>query len=640
MCGIAGIVGADRPISAGLLTGLADALEHRGPDDAGFLRWTPDGDVVSSRSPAGESTSAIVHRRLSIIDLSSGGWQPMSSTDGAVHVAFNGEIYNYVELRRELVALGHQFRSTSDTEVLLHGWQEWGDALLPRLIGMFAFAVVDGPKREVVLARDAFGIKPLYYSPTREGFAFASEIPTLLSVPGVSRRVDARGVRDYLQHGLTDGNGQTMFADVHALPAAHLLRVSFAGVPATPQRWWSPPAARDADVSFAEAADHLRSLFVESVALHLRSDVRVGAALSGGIDSSAIVCAMREIGGSSVDLHAFSYVADDPLLSEEKWIRVAAGTADAALWTTGASADELVGDLDRLIETQGEPFGSTSIYAQRRVFALAREHGVTVMLDGQGADEMFAGYRPLVSSRCAALIGRGQVLAAARLARRAGSLPGPFDAKWFLARGLAAHVPPRAVASVRRLLGHDLVPPWVDGDWLAQHDAEMRPTLYKSRSLHDELLQQLTNVSLPGLLRYEERNSMAFSIESRVPFLTIPLVEFVGRLPESYLVDGAGTSKSVLRASLRGLVPDEILERKDKVGFETPERQWLTRLQPWVQQTLADDAAHQVRALRLPEVGSEYAAVRAGRRPFAWQLWRCLNLIRWSESFDVVWDTC
>jgi len=181
------------------------------------------------------------------------------------------------------------------------------------------------------------------------------------------------------------------------------------------------------------------------------------------------------------------------------------------------------------------------------------------------------------------------------------------------------------VSAVRRLLGHDLVPPWVDGAWLASHGATMHPTLYKSRSLHEELTQQLTRVSLPGLLRYEDRNSMAFSIESRVPFLTIPLVEFVGRLPERYLIDERGLSKAVLREALRGLVPDSILDRRDKVGFETPERDWLTRLQPWVNRVLSDDAARQVSALSLSHVRQEYDAVRGGQRQFAWQLWRCLK---------------
>jgi asparagine synthase (glutamine-hydrolysing) len=636
MCGLAGIVTPDRVVDTDLLVGLSAELQHRGPDDGGFL--IGDTHAAScSHSPTGSGTIALVHRRLSILDLSSAGWQPMSSPDGSQHLVYNGEVYNYVELREELRRLGHDFRSGSDTEVLLRGWQEWGAALLPRIVGMFAFALLDYKRDELVLARDAFGIKPLYYSTAGNAFAFASEIPTLLLAPGVSRRVDPRGVRDYLQHGLTDSGSQTMFADVHALPAAHLLRVSLDGQPDVPQRWWQPPANRDAELSFSEAADQLRDLLVDSVRLHLRSDVPLGAALSGGVDSSAIICAMREVGGSQVDLHAFSYVADDPALSEEKWARTAADAAQARLWTTGASAADLVADLDGLIRAQGEPFGSTSIYAQRRVFELARSQGVTVMLDGQGADEMFAGYRSLVSARCATLIKRGRLVAATHLARRAGALPGPFDAKWFLARGLAAHVPAGGVATVRRMLQQDLVPPWVDGDWLTGQNAPMAPTLYKSTSLHQELRHQLTDVSLPGLLRYEDRNSMTFSIESRVPFLTIPLVEFVGRLPENYLIDANGTSKAVLRQALRGLVPDQLLDRKDKIGFETPERAWLMQLRPWVERTLSDESARHVRALRLAEVRSEYDAVCAGRRPFAWQLWRCLNLIRWSQVFEVEW---
>jgi asparagine synthase (glutamine-hydrolysing) len=646
MCGIAGMLWTEPAAQRAGTTAVLRLLEHRGPDDHGWLLLTPQG-VRRGRGDPGNvhAEAALLHRRLSILDVSDAGWQPMSTPDGRYHLIFNGEIYNYVELRRELEKLGQEFRSRSDTEVLLHAYSRWGRGALSRLVGMFAFAVLDTRERSLFLARDFFGIKPLYYAHLPGGFAFASEIKALLDLPGLKRGVNPDRLYDYLRFGLTDHGGQTLFAQVRQLPAAHCLDVALdargvGGVNppmAQPVRYWHLDLDDRLDLSLEEAGRRLRELFLENVKLHLRSDVAVGAALSGGIDSSAIVAAMRHL-EPRLDLHAFSYVADDAAVSEERWIDSAGRVAHAVVHKVHPTAAEMVEDLDRLVYQQDEPFGSTSIYAQDRVFRLAREAGVPVMLDGQGADELLGGYRPYLAARLASLLRQGRLGRAYSFLRRAARLPGSGGRRQLLAHAGGLALPSCVKSWALRLTGRGQMPAWLNERWLASHGVRARPRRSAPAALEvlrQELRQSLVETSLPMLLRYEDRNSMAHSVESRVPFLTVPLVDFVLRLPEEHLIGRDGTSKNVFRLAMRGLVPDAVLDRKDKIGFATPEQRWLSVLSPWVEKTLRSDAAQRIPALHVPEMQREWQAIREGRRPFDFRVWRWVNLIRWAERFAV-----
>lgn len=636
MCGLAGVVRSSG-VAAHELEALLSALHHRGPDDRGVLEWSPGAAPLLSHAPVRDrSALGLVHTRLAIHDLSPRGWQPMTSHDGSLQIVFNGEVYNFLELREELSRRGHRFASTSDTEVLLAAWQEWGPASLRRLVGMWAFALLDVARDQVVLARDAFGIKPLYLASLPDGTAFCSELPPLL--PLLDRReADPEGVRDFLLKGLTDHRVPTMVRGIEQLPAGCWTTIDLAGGRGATHRWWRPPDARPLRIGPREAAEELRRLFLRSVDLHLRSDVPVGTALSGGVDSSAIVGAARSVGGQGLDLRAFSYVADDARLSEEHHARAVADAVGASLTTTTPTAEDLATDVDALVARQGEPFGSTSIYAQSRVFRLAREDGVIVLLDGQGADELFAGYLPFAAARVTSLLRGGHLLAAAGLARGAGALPGPLDARWYAARGAAGLLPRGLVLATRRGLGHEVVPAWLSREWFTEHGVPIDPreVSARPRGLREALRQSLLQTSLPMLLRYEDRNSMTYSLESRVPFLERDLVDFALRLPEGLLLDRSGTTKSVLRAALRGLVPDPVLDRRDKIGFETPERAWLTSLRPWVESVLASDVARSLPSLDLPALRTECEAVLEGRSPFGWHLWRALNLVRWTDVFGI-----
>jgi asparagine synthase (glutamine-hydrolysing) len=500
---------------------------------------------------------------------------------------------------------------------------------------MFAFALVDAERRVLVLARDHFGVKPLYYAPLAGGLAFASEVHPLLELPGVGRQADPQRVYDYLRFDRIDDEAQTIFASIRQLQPGHYAEVPLDEPDRLEMReYWRLEPTRTDGLSLDEAAGRLRELFLESVALHLRSDVPVGAAFSGGVDSSANVTAMRFLSGPELDLHTFSYVADDPAVSEERWMKLVAREAGVVSHTVETSAQELVTDLDRLIEVQGEPFGGTSIYAQYRVFGLAAEAGVKVMLDGQGADELFAGYRFYLPDRVAGLARRGRLVTAYRLLSALSTLPkaNPRQVALNAARSV---VPFSDRTWVRRLAGQSLVPDWLDGSWLEAHDVDVRDPLRGVRG--DLRAHRIASVqgSLRTLLRHEDRNSMASSIESRVPFLTPALAEFAAGMPDEFLIAPDGTGKFVLRQSLRGLVPDPILDRRDKIGFATPEAGWLRTLDPWVERVLATDTARAAGPLRAGVARLRWSEMRDGRRPFDPMAWRWLNLIRWVDRFEV-----
>lgn len=644
MCGILGWVRSSDAVDIEKLGRGTIAIAHRGPDDWGFAGGASAGSLRLTREVEELRGASIVlaHRRLSIIDLTESGWQPMSTADGRFTLVFNGEIYNYRELREELQRAGVEFHSHCDSEVLLLAMAHWGRAALSRFIGMFAFALWDAERSELMLARDPFGIKPLYFTSDTHGVTFASELKALREMPGVSSQVNARRLHRYLTIGQADDGQETMLRGAHQVPAAHLATFRFrTGNVAEVQRtrYWSLTTDATTDLSFEEAAAGVRDRFLDSIRLHLRSDVPLGAALSGGIDSSAIVCAMRAV-DPNLEIHAFSYVADDPRISEERWVELVGSATGAVVHKTGADERALIAELDHLIDVQDEPFGSTSIYAQHRVFRLAREAGITVMLDGQGADEMLAGYSNFLGARLGSLARNGEWARLARLWRSASALPHVSHGD-LLAQAGGRIVPQWARPAAKALLHRtrNLAPGWLNEAWFAERGAVVAPPMRTAPPhLMRNLLADSVEQGLLTLLRYEDRNSMAYSIESRVPFLTVPLAEFLFSLPEEYILSSGATSKSVFREAMRGIVPDPILDRRDKIGFSTPELQWLSRARDWVDGILGSPAAERVQALNTSEMRREWSEIQAGRSPFNWRVWRWINLIRWADRWDVQFD--
>ncbi len=618
-------------IAADLPRRFDQMLAHRGPDGSGVATYQRDG----TPSPPETADVALIHRRLAIIDLDRRADQPMASADGRHVLVFNGEIYNYVELRDELIGLGHAFRTTSDSEVLIASVAQWGAAALDRFVGMFAFILLDRETCELFIARDPFGIKPLFWAVGRDRIALASEIRPLLEVPGIGRGIELARASLFLAAGQTDAGDGTMFSGVHSLPAGTWARIPLASPAApAPTRYWRPRVA-PAHRPLADAASELRETFIDSIRLHLRSDVPVGIALSGGIDSSAIVAAARAVGGRELAIHTFSFTAEGSDVDESGFIDVAASAAQAHSSRVRIGPEEIVADIDDLVVSQGEPFGSLSIYAQHRVMQLAARSGIKVMLDGQGADELFAGYRPYLARRLSELIARFQWGDAARLVGAIRQLPGVGPG--LFAQAAEPAVPKALRALARRLAGRPFVAPWIDATWFAARGALQTGEApgWQRDFLHASLAQSLTETVLPALLRYEDRNSMAFSIESRVPFLTTRLADVAYAQSSEHLVDGRATSKAVLRTALRGLVPDAILDRRDKVGFATPDRLWASALRPWFRRVLGSDTAR-----ALPWLKADVALAALDRRmaradAFGFDLWRTVNVVRWIEMFGV-----
>ncbi|MGE4550811.1 MAG: asparagine synthase (glutamine-hydrolyzing), partial [Opitutales bacterium] len=398
MCGIFGMFCQEQAMDfEPLLDKVLAALKHRGPDDQGMEQ------IHSS-----EGSLGLGHTRLSIIDLSAGGRQPMRSSDERFTLVFNGEIYNYRELRDELRAQGQEFRTESDSEVLLVCWSFWGKSCLKRLRGMFAFAIHDKRDDTVTCARDAFGIKPFYYHCGPKGFSFASELPALLILLQEQPALNLQLVHDYLVYGAYDDREATFHEGVRHLAPGHMLTFHLSK-PSTAEieRWWFPGIEERTDLSLEEAAERLREKFLLNVRLHLRSDVPLGVALSGGLDSSALVCAMRHL-EPDLPINTFSFVARDTPADEERWVDEINRQVGAMPHKIFVDPEELADDLDDMIRAQGEPFGSTSIYAQYRVFRLAKEHGTTVLLEGQGADELLGGYHGYSQARIRSLLERGE----------------------------------------------------------------------------------------------------------------------------------------------------------------------------------------------------------------------------------------
>jgi asparagine synthase (glutamine-hydrolysing) len=636
MCGIAGIIaGKGRAVDPGELARLSAAIEHRGPDDQGAASWSPEKGLSEAAACAGLPAGAAVglaHRRLSIIDTGAGGHQPMATADGRHVLITNGEIYNYLELRRELEAEGADFRSHSDTEVMLQALVRWGvERALPRFTGMFAFALLDIRAGTVTLGRDPFGIKPLVWAMRGGDLAFASEPAALLDLDGVRCTVDPQALFNYLRFGLTDQGERTLFRDIHHLPPASFAVIDLGRMaPPAPVRYWRARTDPAPDIGFDEAAGELGRLFRKSVALHLRADVPVGAALSGGIDSSAVVCAMRELEGDSLQLHTFSFTAPGNRHDEEQWADIAGRAVRATMHKTTSSGADLSQSIDDLIRVQGEPFGSTSIFAQNQVYALVKHAGIKVTLDGQGADEILAGYTPFLSARLAGMLRRGQVMRAGCFLHAASAQAGTGA---LLARA-ARYLLPQGVQSVgRRLVGEELVPGWMAGGWLAANGVDTRAPQQprRGRVLMDELAESLESRVLPSLLRYQDRNSMSYAVESRVPFLNTEIVDFVYGLPEAFLVSDLGETKSVFRAAMRGLVPDPILDRRDKIGFITPQDQWLRDAGGWLENVIDSDVARAVPALNHPVLAKRVKDLIRNGGPIPQQVWLAANLIRWAD---------
>ncbi len=669
MCGLSGIIdptGRLRPISD-----MNRAQRHRGPDDGGFIfgsqatgRWQLAGPAdtmggvnlppVDAIDTAGYDL-VLGSRRLAILDLSPAGHMPMSYQDGRLWVVFNGEIYNYRELRAELAACGYTFASGGDTEVILAAYAEWGVDCLSRFNGMFAFALWDTGRRRLFCARDRFGIKPFYYFRQGRTFAFASEIKGLLAHPNAPRRPNDRAIFDYLSLGKSDHTEQTFFDGIVSLPAAHFLIYDLAEGEMGVHRWWRAdinPAIDDGRAGDDPTVyDRFGELLEDAIRLRLRSDVPVGSCLSGGLDSSSVVCLANRllleeevVPRHLVGEHQKTFTARnrEEEIDEYRYSHLVVERTGAEENLIFPDGETLWREIESFVYHLDEPVDSTSQYPQWNVMRLASGRGVTVLLDGQGGDEILAGYYAYYPPYVSQIQRERGLLAAAWAGWQASRIGGP-TVRNVLLDHLSQQLPWRVQKLLSRVRSEAELPggggtglkEWqLAPDFLARNaERRWQPfTGVDESGLAGILYRDLTETNLPKLLRYEDRNSMAFSLETRLPFLDYRLVERVFELPLSYRLRN-GWSKWILRRALSDVLPAEIAWRRSKLGFPTPELNWLRAGTGAIRQLLAEHDSPEMAAY----FGSGVLAEMRGRPDDELVatpgLWRMINLILWHDIY-------
>lgn len=622
MCGIAGLVGKERALPEEQLQKMLDCILHRGPDDGG--RWS-------------EGKVRLGHRRLSILDLSPGGRQPMLYTDRYVLV-FNGEIYNYLELKAELREKGYSFCTETDSEVIPAAYDCWGEDCQKHMNGMWAFALYDRNEQCLFCSRDRYGIKPFYYMDREDSFAFGSEIKQLLAVLPEPPHVNGPVLEAFLAAGYLECSAETMFREVEQLRGGHCLRYEVQTGRFRIKKWFDPSEIPVTDPSDNEAKKSFHDGFLAAVERHLRSDVEVGSCLSGGLDSSAIVCAVNRMTGGKPRQYAITACFEQKGFDERRFSHA---VADSCTGLTVSEVfpdmEELLSQLDDILWHMDEPFASTSVFAQREVFRRAHELGLKVMLDGQGSDELLAGYPDFYKAEFACLFRTGHWR---ELRREIGayrrlhpSESGRRSLRFLAVAVLEATAPLSLQNAIFRVYQRRSP----NRRWLKLTKTGMDQLCaikrrYAKADPQAYLCASLTN-GLSELLHYEDRNSMAFSVEARVPFLDTEFSELAMTLPFSRKIRD-GKTKWIMREALSDILPEVIAKRYDKMGFVTPEALWLRQhladLEPLMREA-ADRLSPWIDRESFLQWYASHGAEGSNYR----QIWRVLCAAEWIKVFQV-----
>ncbi len=566
MCGISGIISPHREkVSTTVLKKMNDALTHRGPDGEGYYEQHTDNFHVG-----------LAHRRLSIIDLSEQSAQPFRYLNRYVLV-YNGEVYNYKELRETLTQKGYALRTNGDTEVVAAAFACWGDSCMEHFDGMFSFAIWDETERMLFCARDRFGEKPFFfhYSQSGDEFQFASETKALFA-SGIARNINHQLLYDYITLGYTKNvtyPDHSFFKDVYQLPPSHYLRFWPGKNILETGRYWDLDKESSIDMYEDQAVEKFHDLLQHSVATRLRSDVPVGTSLSGGLDSASVLALASSLPSSVYNHKAFSAVFPGHEKDESELIHATAERFKVSVFEVRPSADGLAEKMKKLLYHQDEPFGSSSVYAQFDVYQRAEKEGVKVLLDGQGADEVLAGYTKYTHwylQEKIQLKGWRSVSSEAALLKE-----NQFLESWGWKNRLAATMPGLASTHLKnRTLQKRTANKFIDPYYaIANADSH---SIFKPivETLNDIQYFDTMVMGLEELLRYADRNSMAHSREVRLPFLSHKLVEFVFSLPSSFRIRN-GYTKWILRKAMDKKLPDLVAWQKGKTGFEPPQKEWM-----------------------------------------------------------------
>lgn len=628
MCGICGIIARNAAgVDQSRLLKMRDTMVHRGPDGAGYYS-----DRVSQ--------VGLGHRRLKIIDLSDAAAQPMTNEDGSIWITYNGEIYNYQVLVRTLQARGHEFASHSDTEVIIHAYEEWGIECLTRFNGMFAFALWDESKRLLFCARDRLGIKPFYYSVGSAEFIFASELKAICQASPGLRSPNHEAIYDFLTLMQLDHNEGTFLAGVKQLPSGHYILLDVdKWMLFKPTSYWSlSPQCAAETLDYSSPIETFRDLLFDSVRLQLRSDVPVGTFLSGGLDSSSLVAIISKL--SSQPMRSFSVAYEQTGYDERVYLDAVINSYPVVPTRTYPNVEKLHADLSRFVWAQDTPPAGPGPFSEWCVAELARG-SVKVLLNGQGPDEMLGGYQSCLPAYMRSLRddiatgveprGWSALIHDARALSHLNSTSFMTSAGYYL---VSAMLPSARLQSMLDATRRRVRERWLKRDFLNTvrrtspvNDMSVRRVNALDSMLHSWVLRN----PLPALLHYADRNSMAFSLEARVPYLDHRLVEYAAGLPLRFKLAPPFT-KQVLRQAMDGYLIDEVRMRRTKLGFATPVGEWM-RQRPTILMDVLTDTALKTRNIVDPDrVRSMMHRHLAGNHDFGWDLWRLLVLELWFQS--------
>jgi asparagine synthase (glutamine-hydrolysing) len=579
------------------------ATRNRGPDDEGIF--------------ANEDVS-LGHRRLSIIDLSPAGHQPMCNEDQTLWIVYNGEVYNFQEIRVQLERLGHCFKSRTDTEVILHAYEQWGVKSFDRFNGMWAFCIYDKQKREMILSRDRFGIKPLYYCQYDGNLVFSSMISGILAYP-VKPSPNPKAIMEFLAYNLEHCGNETFFDSIYSLEPGHFLKYELKTKKLDIERWYVPEL-RDHVTN-----DDIRRSFVESVRSQTVADVPIGSCLSGGIDSSSIVCTLDQF--LPYPFYTFSFIAPGHSIDESQYIKEVGRLTKTKAFFTEMNEDDFLTEFSDFVRALEEPVLGLSPYAQYRVMKLAHQQGAKVLLDGQGGDEIFAGYIYYFSYLFFDLLKQGKILS---LFREMASYLRHF--RQGMPFGLFAFM------LMPNWLKHGLwkigVNRWINHALLEQLAGKGADPRWQGMSVDEALKLTLFSTAIPHLLRWEDKNAMRWSIESRVPFLDLHLVENALSLkPEQKLQ--AGKTKLAFKEAVADILPDMIKSRKDKIGFGTPVDEFFRKpkIVEYCKEIIYSDSFKNRPYWRWDRVEKRFTSHILRKGSFGREIWKWINLELWIRTF-------
>ena len=639
MCGIAGAYHfSPLPFSPEILERMTLSIAHRGPDDFGhvlFDRQRGAHTWTTETAPCGETRVGLGNRRLKIIDLSTAAHQPMTNDTRTLWLTYNGEIYNYLELRGELVLKGYSFKSHTDSEVILHAYSEWGTDCFKRFNGMWALALYDLRDGSLLLSRDRWGVKPLYVYRDSKSLVFGSEIKALLCHPWVPRRPNYRTIYNYVgrHYRCVDGSRATFYEGIENLPPAHFWKVLPDGRMTEQCYWTLDPTRQDQPASDREALEHFRGLFEDAVRLRLRSDVPIATMLSGGLDSSIVTCVAAKLSGSPITTFSARYV--EPEFDEGPYIEATVKYVGADSRLIYPKAGDLLDTLNGMLAFHDEPICTVTWFAHWLVVKEVAGRGFPVLLNGHAGDELFAGYWDHYLYNFADLERADPARFASEFEawlRNHGRLPDEYARLKVRLATLEAGT----LHEADQFADYSNA---VSKDFGVQYaGVEPRPNPFAGRErLTSRLYQELVWETVPATLRPEDRNSMAFSIETRSPFLDYRLAEFAFALPNQFKIRN-GLGKWILREAMKGILPESVRRRRDKQGFNAPTMHWFRgQNREMVREVLSSRSLADRGILEAKQVLRLFNEHVEGKANHYMAIWQWLNLELWMrEFFDTI----